>query len=364
MKILDRYLGKAFAVPFLICILTFSSVAIVIDLFNRLDEILKLHTSLLTLLVFYLHFIPFTFVQTSPIAVLVACLYSVGVLNKHHELTAMRASGLSLLRILSPFLFLGLLVGALSFLVNETVVPSAMARLNTIKEEKLEVGKESPRERVLKNVALFAEGGDLYYATTFDPKRKLLRDLVIFRDNEQHIPILKIQARQARWAEGSWILSRGSKYHLDLHGKIVGEPVLFIKERFPSQAKPEEFLKAKFRTETMNTRELRAYLKKLKGKAAPSVIHRIMVELHQKIAFPFVNLITILIGFPFVFREKRGTGILRGIGISGVLSFSFYAAFTITSNLGIQGVLPPWLAVWSTHLLFGAAGTFLLWQAR
>ncbi|MBI4436121.1 MAG: LptF/LptG family permease [Candidatus Omnitrophica bacterium] len=363
MKILDRYLGKAFFVPFMICILTFSSVAIVIDLFNRLDEILKLHTPLTTLLVFYLHFIPFTFVQTSPIAVLVACLYSVGLLNKHHELTAMRASGLSLARILSPLLFLGLLVGAVSFVVNETVVPSAMVKLTAIKEEKLEVGKTS-KGKVLKNVALFAEEGDLYYATTFEPKKKLLRDLVILRDNEQHIPILKIQAREARWAEGSWILSRGSKYRLDLHGKIIGEPILFIKERFPSSAKPEEFLKARLRTEMMNTRELRAYLKKLKGKAAPSVIRRIMVELHQKIAFPFVNVVTILIGFPFVFREKRGTGILRGVGISGVLSFTFYASFIITSNLGTQGILLPWLSVWITHFVFGAAGILLLWQAR
>ena len=363
MKIVDRYLVRSFVIPFLLCIVTFSSIAIVIDLFNRLDEILKLKTPLITLVLFYLNFIPFTFVQTSPVAALVACLYSVGHLNQNHEMTALRASGLSLFRILMPFLFIGFLVGFLSFWINETVVPGAMSHLNKIKEEKLEIGKE-PKKTELKNVALFAQEGDLFYATTYDPVRRILKNLVIFRDNELHTPILKVQAREARWGDGAWILSHGSKYRLTGGGKIAGDPVFFVKDRFPSSVKPDDFLKAKLQADTMNFRDLRIYLKKLKGRNAPSVNQRLSVALHQKIAYPFVNVITILIGFPFVFREKRGASVLRGIGLSGVLGFSFYAVFTLASTLGVQGILPASLAVWMTPFLFGTGGALLLWFAR
>ena len=364
MKIIDRHLLKNFLVPFVICILTFSSMVIVIDLFNRLDEILKLRPPLLLLLNFYFYFIPLTFVQTSPIALLVACLYSVGTLNKHHEITAMRASGLSVAQIAAPFLFLGCLIGAFSFLVNETLVPTAMLKVNLMKAEELEFKKTSAKENVLKNVALFSEEGDLYYATSYDAKRRILRNLVVYRDNEQRLPIFKIQAQEARFAEKEWILSRGSKYQLDTEGRIVGTPIFFVKERFASSVRPSDFLKAKRQGDLMNYRELRAHLQKMEGKASPSVIRRLLVDLYKKIAFPFANPITILIGFPFVFREKKAGGTLRGIGISAVLCFSFYATFVITSNLGVQGVLPPWLSVWFSNFLFGTGGLLFLWYQR
>lgn len=364
MKILDRYLAKGLLIPFVVSILTFSFMVIIIDLFNRLDEILKFRPDPFFVLAFYLNFIPFTFVQTSPVALLVACLYSVGILNKHHEITAMRASGLSLARILTPFLFLAALVGGVSFLVNETIVPKAMSKVNLIKEEKLMGGKSSKKEKVLKNVALFGEGRDLYYAASYDAKRRILRDLVIFRDDEHHTPVFKIQAQEARFAEDGWILSRGSKYNLDAKGKLLGNPTFFTKEKFASSVKPDHFLKAKRPGETMNLREIREHLRRLEGKTSASVLRRHRVEFHKKIAYPFSNLVVLFIGFPFVFREKRAAGMLRGIGVSSALSFVFYVTFMILSNLGVQGVFPPWLAAWSANLIFGTAGLFLLWRAR
>lgn len=366
MKILDRYLARSFLIPFTICILTFSSLVIVIDLFNRLDEILKFRPPFGLLLNFYLNFIPFTFVQASPVALLVACLYSVGLLNKHHELTAMRASGVSLTRILGPYLFLGCLVGSFSFLMNETIVPTAMAKMSFIKEEKLK-GKPSSKEAILKNVALFTEGGNLYYAASFDTRRKVLSYVVIFRENEMQLPVLKIQAQEARFAKGEWILLRGSKYELDSDGKLVKEPTFFTKERFSTPVTPNDFIHAKRRGERMNLKGLRESLKKLegmKGKAPSPLLRRLRVELHKKIAYPFANLVVLLIGFPFVFREKRAAGMLRGIGISAALFFFFYTTFVILSNLGSQGALPPWFAVWGANLLFGAAGSILLWRTR
>lgn len=363
MKILDRYLLKDNLISFVICILTFSAMIIVIDLFNRLDEILKFRPPLSLLFSFYLYFIPFTFVQTSPMALLVACLYSVGLLNKHHEITAMRASGLSVVRILVPFLFVGTLVGFLSFVANETVVPTAMVKTTMIKEEKLKT-KSEPSKKLLKNVALFSEEGDLYYASSYEATRHILHNLVILRDDEHHRPVFKIQAQEGRWGKGNWILSRGSKYRLDTKGKMVGEPVFFAKEKFPSSVKPDDILKAKRRGEAMSFQELRAHLKKLEGRASPAVMRRHLVELHKKIAYPFANLITILIGFPFIFREKRTGGMLKGIGVTAILCFSFHTTFVITTNLGVQGVLPPWLAVWCANVVFGMGGILFLWRER
>lgn len=365
MTLLDRHLLKSVCIPFVVCILTFSSMVIVVDLFNRLDEILKLRPPIESVFTFYLYLIPLTFVQTSPVALLVALLYSVGLLNKRHEITAMRASGVSIGRIVLPFFLLGCLVSALSFWINENIVPEAMVKVNQIKGENLEFKKRSTDdEKVFNNVALFSKEGDLYYAASYDARRKILRDLVVFRENKERLPVFKIQAQEARVGESGWILSRGSKYHLDPKGNIVGGPVFFVKEKFPSSVKPEDFEKAKRQRELMNYEELREHLKTLTGKVSPSVMRRIRVELHKRFAYPFANLVMILLGFPFVFREKRAAGMLRGIGISAVLCFSFYATFVIASNLGLRGSLPPWLAAWFANIFFGSGGLLFLWYER
>ena len=61
----------------------------------------------------------------------------------------------------------------------------------------------------------------------------------------------------------------------------------------------------------------------------------------------------------FGLKLGRG-GILAGVGISLGLGFLYYVLYSIATALGKQGVIAPWLAVWSINLVFGGAGTYLL----
>ena len=358
MRILDRYLIRSFIVPFLTCLVLFGFIVLVIDLFNRLEEILKYSIPLSALYRYYSAFWPITFVETSPMALLLASLYSLGILNKRHEVRAMRASGLSLLQILGPYLFVGLLVTVVSFLINETIVPKAIQQLVALDEN---LGPPQTKQKVvLENIALLGRDSRLYYASVYNTQKKELKDLVILEDDAAYRPVSKTWAKKAFWADAHWILLDGFKTRLDPQGKLLEEPHYFKKERMESIVRPEDFLKTKRQTEMMTYQELKNYLHRLEKRASPSVVKRLRVDLYRKIAYPFSNLVILLMGFPFVLVERRRSGALLGIGISIALSFVFYTAFAIGSALGKGGILPPLLSVWMANLTFGVVGLILL----
>ncbi|MDD5237146.1 MAG: LptF/LptG family permease, partial [Candidatus Omnitrophica bacterium] len=76
MRILDRYILKSMWNTFIGCVLLFLFLYVIIDLFSNLDDLLKQRVAIELLAKYYLAFLPIIFVQTSPIACLLATVYS------------------------------------------------------------------------------------------------------------------------------------------------------------------------------------------------------------------------------------------------------------------------------------------------
>ena len=91
MKIIDRYITREFLLPFFFCLVVFTTLYIVIDLFSRLEDITQRHIEISILLQYYLAFLPIIFVRTAPVAVLLSTLYVLGDLTKYNEITAFKA---------------------------------------------------------------------------------------------------------------------------------------------------------------------------------------------------------------------------------------------------------------------------------
>ena len=125
MRILDRYLVREFVWPLLYCFDAFALLMVVIDLFGTLDEFIDYHARLGTVVHYYLIFFPEMFVLIMPMSLLLGLLFCLSNLGKHNELTAMRAGGISLLRLSLPLLGIGLVASLSVFAVNELFVPHA-----------------------------------------------------------------------------------------------------------------------------------------------------------------------------------------------------------------------------------------------
>ena len=90
---------------------------------------------------------------------------------------------------------------------------------------------------------------------------------------------------------------------------------------------------------------------------------RFRVDLGTKIAFPLVSLIMALVAAPFAFTlGRRGT--LVGVGLAVVIAAVYWGGVAIFRSLGTNEFLPPALAVWAPHLIFGLGGVYGFFRLR
>ena len=297
MRLIDRYVLKGFVQSLLYCLALFFILFIVIDAFNHLDEFLKHGVSMRVIISYYLYSLPSIFVQVVPIAVLVGTLYTLGNLNRHNELLALKASGVGSFHILVPCLFMGVLISFGVFLLSEKVVPLTSVTSTSIMEGLIEKGRKNFEERSIKNVTLFAKGNRMVFARELELSTNTLYDVVLFEDAPHRQVQNKITAKKATYEDETWTFYDSIRYQMNRRGELAAEPVFSESLRIGLEAKPEDFLKETSQVEFMNTRQLEEHIRHLEN-ASKKLAKQLWVDFHYKIAFPFVSFVVILIGTP------------------------------------------------------------------
>src|SRR4051812_11228385 len=122
--------------------------------------------------------LPFIVAMTLPMAVLLAVLYSFSHLAADNEITAMRASGISVYQILTPVLVTGFLMAGVNYAFVDQVLPRSNARLRNLL---IDIGRKKPtfelREEVINEIPPSA-----YFlrASRIDPNTGRLRGVTIY----------------------------------------------------------------------------------------------------------------------------------------------------------------------------------------
>ena len=356
MRILDRYLVKNFLSALFYCLFVFVILFIIIDVFNNLDEFLKHGFHLTVILSYYLYLIPMILVQIVPISSLVAILFTLSSMSKHHEIVAIKASGVSTFHIISPYLFVGILMSFSVFLLNELVVPQTSLTSSAIMEGVIQKGKTNMEERSINNVTLYGQNNHMIFAREFVITARTLYDVVILESGPHQTSKSKLMAKKAVYKDGVWTFYDAMKYYMNRRGDMVGEPIFNEKIELPLAEKPEDFIHKASQLEFMNIKQLKNYIDQLGGSKST---RRLMVDLHHKIAFPFVSFIVILIGAPLAMTTGRSSGML-GIGTSLLVVVLYYAINSICLALGKGEILPPLAAAWLTNVFFAGVGIYLI----
>ena len=123
MKLLDRYMLREYVITVIYCVVAFALVQIVYDLFYRFTKLLAANVSALQMARYYLGYLAPRLEFMLPASLLLATLYTLWQFSRHGELTAMRASGVSLYRLMLPFLAVGLVFSVLTAVLKETLAP-------------------------------------------------------------------------------------------------------------------------------------------------------------------------------------------------------------------------------------------------
>jgi len=358
-NILDRYVIRKYLAIFAVIFVGLLSVSIIVTFFERIDNVYA-HDKPLSLFLQYIWFRVPEFVSfILPVTALTTALLALGILTKFNEVTAMKACGISVYRLIFPVLFMALVVSLSSFYLQERILPRAN---NKAEETWNRINDYPPRSYsyINRHWVLSREKNRIYHYDFFDPGPSVFSRLSIFDiDLAAWALSGRTYAEKAYLKEDKLRLVEG--WMRTFSGALpVGYEVRPERDLAGVDAK-SYFLKEWKEPSQMTYSELRKYTAEVEEMGFEA--SRFKVDLNTKISFPFICFIMTLLGVPFAFSMgKRGT--LVGIGLSIVIAMVFWGAIGVFRSLGYVNFLGPFLAAWTPNLIFGLIGVYLLFRLR
>ena len=366
MKILDRYIIRQFLVVFLFGLLAFISVFIIIDMMEKLDDFIDAQAPTSIVVQYYIASIPDIVKLMIPVAVLLSALFVTSRLSSQNELAAIKSSGISLYRIMAPFLVVTFIICMGSIYLNGWIVPYANQKKFYIERTHL---NRSIQANVRYNI-LFQEGRTrIVSISNYDTQAKCARQISIqdFDSTDMTILRRRYDALQMQWIQpnrediqkGNWVLLHGTtRSFLDSTQTLESFDSLKIGKLSLTPSDIEE----KQRTpDEMDYYELRDFI--ANQQRAGQDVARWLVEYHFKLAFPFASIIMVLFGVPFAASRPR-TGAALGFGIATAATFIYLVFMKASQVFGYNGDLNPLFTAWLANIIFLAAGIANLFRVQ
>lgn len=361
MKIIDKYILRTFLVPLGYCLAAFLLVYVIFDLFDNLSDFIDGKTHMLDVAKYYAVLMPSVLIFIVPISLLLAVLYSLSGLTKNNELTAMRACGISLTRLMIPFIAIGFLASATVAIINETIGPEAAYWCKKF------VSEQTKEDRDAVHVAELAFHKDtanrVWYINKFDTRDFSMKKIEMTQRRSDNTEEYKMQAAEGRWLDGYWLFIDIVTQNYDREGNPRGPPEFIPNREMTNLSeKPVDFLSEVKPPEFMSSRELLRYLRVNKNLQQESITRK-TVDLHFRLAQPWTCLIVTLLGIPFGNQTGR-KGALLGFVLSIGLFFGYYALINLGLYIGKEGLIPAWLAAWFPNALFFVTGCVMIHRMR
>jgi LPS export ABC transporter permease LptG/LPS export ABC transporter permease LptF len=360
--ILDDYVLREFLTTFFMVLVSFVLLMLVFTFFELLGDIIRNRTPLVTVGEYLIDLTPSMIYNIAPLGVLVAVLVTFGVLARTSELTAMKATGISLYRVMVPIVVVSALIAVALFLFDESYLPSANRRQEALRS----VIKGRPAQTFLRPDQKWIFGrqepgkpGRIFYYQFFDPDQERFANLTVFEFNPENFSLSRrIFASSVHWEPQlqQWVFEHGWERRFD--GEAVSSYNQFSVEDFPEiNEPPQYFTKQALQSQEMTFGQLERYIRDLRQSGFDT--KHLSVQLQIKVAYPLVTLVMAVLAIPFALSMgKRGslTGMATAIG----LAITYWVVQLMFESLGNVNLLPTLLAAWSPDLLFGLAGAYLL----
>jgi LPS export ABC transporter permease LptG len=366
-QVVDRYVLQSFLFYFTLLLISFVLMTHVYTFFDLLSDIVKNHIEMTRVFTYLFFLTPQLIFDSAPISVLFAVLITFGILTKHNEVTAMKASGISLYRLAVPVLAAALLMSGGLFAFAHYYVPDANRKQDAIRKEI----KGKPVQTYLHPDRhwVFDPGSNndprVFYFKYLEPAQKLMLGPQVFELDPANFRVRKhISAEKARWEPDlkTWIFENGWSRE-DPGGRrekfdnFTGQAATFqeLNER------PDYFLQEVLQDQQMNFQQLAGYIRELQRSGIDTIT--LQVSFYRKFAVPLFALVMALISVPFAFLAGN-RGAMAGVGVSFTIAIAYWTIGKLFEQLGDVNLLPAALAAWSPDVLFAMAGMYFFTRMR
>jgi lipopolysaccharide export system permease protein len=356
-RIHDRYLLRIFLRVVAYSVMAFVLIYITVNIFEEIDNFIDHDAKMRHIARYYFYSLPFVLTYVVPVSLLLGTVFSMGILARRNEITALLASGVSLARIARPIFVASLAVALFSIYFNDHVVARANRKKDDIMRHDIE-GRTRIETDVKSNFRYLGANGFVYLADSYSHENTTLYDVVVQQFSNDTL-VRRLDARKAKWQGGYWLFSNGYERTFGTDGEHV-EAFDTLTIRGMTET-PDDFAAEEVDEENMTFVELRRYIDKVKRSGG--TVEQYVVDLYFKFSFPFAGTIFVLIGVALA-SGKRKPSIATGFGLTLVVSFMYYAALRVGQTLGHNGVLPPLLAAQLGNIVFLAVGLYMLRNAN
>ena len=372
MRIISTYVLKEFLLYLFYCVLAFIAIFILIDTVENIDSFIDSAMPVKILTLYYLLSLPYIIVLTLPVAMLIATMFSLSRLVSDNEITAMKSSGISLYRVLSPLYIFSLFIGIVTMVFAEEVVPTTnlyrkdiedLAKIRKMdRNADISFSFSKNREMDRQNVFLANRDGRIINTLLYRSHQQTAERVYIFEpldatknsgdksgENGGGFAGFKsrIDADSMTYSDGVWYLHNATERLFERDGEV--------KKFFPSMKAsfitlaPSDFARIDVKPEEMNYFELSRYIMQINSSGGDA--SEWLVDLNLKLSFPFVSFVIVFFGAPMAAGStKRGK--TASFGIALAICFFFYTLINGFQILGRTGAMNPFVAAWLPNAIF------------
>ncbi|MCO6429937.1 MAG: LPS export ABC transporter permease LptG [Deltaproteobacteria bacterium] len=356
MKIVHRYLGALLLRNFALCLSGLTTLFIVFDFFDRIDNIVAEKPDFWIVVQYFFYKIPVMMSHVMPISMLAATMLTLGLLSKNSEVTAMRASGMSIFWITKPVIVVGFMASLASMLLNESVVPYAARRVREIYN--LDIRKKDERGGYSQSDFWWRSGNDFFAVSYFDSRNDELISAVRLELDNNFEARSRTDAQVIKWIDPAlgWSMRQVTEFTFHPEGKAPDKRMYHVMP-LPIRETPRDFYSAETDPQTMSYSQLKEFIKKQAANGLP--VSGYYADLYNKISFPFITLIVALVALPFSLKPARSGSMASSIMAALTIGFTYYAVHSLSISMGRAEIWPAMLAAWMASIIMGLVALFL-----
>jgi lipopolysaccharide export system permease protein len=358
MKLIYRMLIQQFLPIFIVALIFFVMLLQLIDVFSNIWRYFAHDTSVAQIAWIALLYTPKCIAFALPVSFLFAIAYALGLFYADNELFAIFGSGVSLYRLVLPFLVLGAVFSVGGFFFEDTVViPTFQSKNDTYTEVVKQVTSLSQ-----SNVAVTSPDQRVVYVADYynDTQSRLTGLTVVIRDSRMTL-VSRIDAEAAEWQGTRWILQGCRVFTWDSKTRLLTDSVQPRYESPLVNEPPATFRRLARNIEEMSRSESERYVAMIRRAGLP--YREALTDFYRKFSFACTPLIVAFIASSLGSAFKKNI-LLMSLLSSLVISVGFYVAQMVSAILSKNGLVPPIAGAWTPFILFLGLGFMLFRTAR
>jgi len=355
--LLDDYVLRDFFVYLGMILSTFLVLVLVFTLFELLGDILRNQVPAKVVAEYLLNVTPYLLYNIAPLVMLLTVLVTFGLMQRSNEITAIKATGTSIYRIVIPVVAAAAVLATGLFFADQFYLPHTNKRQEALHN----LIKGKPPQTYLRpdRKWIFGENNDIYYYQFFDPDQDQFGNITVFELDRKNFTITRrIHADRAHWAYSlnRWIYEKGWDRELKVSAIESYHPFeVATFSDLPEQ--PSYFKKEIKQYSEMNYEELRRYIHDMQQSGFDVV--RLRVQLNKKLSYPLITLIMAILAIPFALSTGK-KGAITGVAVAVSIAVFYTVVSRLFEAMGDISQLPPALAAWSPDLIFVLVGGYLI----